>query len=325
MKKIALVTGITGQCGSYLAELLLNKDYEVHGLVRRASTFNTDRINHIYQDPHNQDVRLHLHYGDLTDGQQMSDLVYQLKPDIIFNCAAQSHVRVSFDTPCYTFSVTGGGIIPILEAVKLGKLRTRIVQFSSSEMFGSSPAPQNENTLFQPRSPYAVAKLAAYWLVKNYREAYDMFAANVIMFNTESPRRGETFVTRKVTKAVARVKAGMQKYLYLGNLDAKRDWSYVPDNMEAVFRISQHSCPDDFVIGTGEMHSVREFVEEAFSYANLDWKEYVRIDERYFRPTEVDELCADATKAKNDLKWYPKTKFKDLVHIMVDADMEAVK
>ncbi len=322
MKK-ALITGITGQDGSYLAELLLSKGYEVHGLIRRASTFNTKRIDHLYRDPHNGvKVLLFLHYGDLANTGNLIDLIYEIKPDEIYHLAAQSHVRVSFDLPEYTGDITGLGTIRILEAVRKSGLNTRFYQASSSEMYGSAPPPQNENTPFQPRSPYAAAKLYSYWITRNYRRGYKIFACNGILFNHESPRRGETFVTRKVTRAVAAIVAGKQDTLYLGNLDAKRDWGYSPDYVAAMWKMLQHGSPGDFVIGTGEAHSVRELLDEAFGYVNLDWKDYVKIDPRYYRPTEVDYLLADASLAKSELNWEPRIFFKDLVRIMVDADME---
>ncbi|MFN2177483.1 MAG: GDP-mannose 4,6-dehydratase [Anaerolineales bacterium] len=322
MKK-ALVTGITGQDGSYLAELLLSKGYEVHGLIRRASTFNTKRIDHLYHDPHNgEKVLLFLHYGDLANTGNLVDLIYEIKPDEIYHLAAQSHVRVSFDLPEYTGDITGLGTIRILEAVRKSRLDTRFYQASSSEMYGNAPPPQNENTPFQPRSPYAAAKLYSYWVTRNYRRGYKMFACNGILFNHESPRRGETFVTRKITRAVASILAGKQDTLYLGNLDAKRDWGYAPDYVAAMWKMLQHNTPSDYVIGTGESHSIREFLDEAFGYVNLDWNDYVKIDPRYYRPTEVDYLLADFSLARKELNWEPRIYFKDLVRIMVDADME---
>lgn len=322
MKK-ALITGITGQDGSYLAELLLSKGYEVHGLIRRASTFNTKRIDHIYRDPHNgEEVNLYLHYGDLANTGNLTDIIYDVKPDEVYHLAAQSHVRVSFDLPVYTGDITGLGTIRVLEAIHKSGLSSRFYQASSSEMFGSARPPQKETTPFEPRSPYAAAKVYAYWLVKNYREGYGMFGCNGILFNHESPRRGETFVTRKITRAVASIKAGKQSTLYLGNLEAKRDWGYAPDYIAAMWKMLQQDEPGDYVIGTGEAHTVREFLDEAFGYVDLDWKEYVRIDPRYFRPTEVDFLLADPMLAKEELDWQPRVFFKDLVRIMVDADME---
>ncbi len=323
MAKKALITGITGQDGSYLAELLLSKGYKVHGLIRRASTFNTDRIDHIYQDPHDPNARLFLHYGDLANDEQLTNLIYNLKPDEIYHLGAQSHVRVSFDTPEYTGDVTGLGTTRILEAIRRSGIKTRFYQASSSEMFGAAPPPQNENTPFMPRSPYACAKVYAYWMTANYREGYKMFACNGILFNHESPRRGETFVTRKITRAIAHILTGKQDKLYLGNLQAKRDWGYAPEYVEAMWQMLQQDQPDDYVLGTGEAHSVQEFLEEAFAYVNLDWQKYVEIDPRYFRPTEVEFLLADPAKAQKKLGWDPKVTFKELVRIMVDADMEA--
>jgi len=321
--KKALITGITGQDGSYLAELLVHKGYEVHGIIRRASTFNTRRIDHIYRDPHNSaKVNMHLHYGDIAVGETLDQLVENIKPDEIYNLAAQSHVRVSFDMPEYTGDVTGLGTTRILEAVRKNSDHTRFYQASTSEMFGGLNSPQNEKTPFIPKSPYAAAKLYAYWITRNYREAYGIYACNGILFNHESPRRGETFVTRKITRAVASIIAGKQKHLYLGNLDAKRDWGYAPEYIEAMWLMMHHKEAEDFVIGTGEAHTVKEFLEAAFGYVNLDYNDYVRIDPRYFRPTEVDLLLSDPSKAKKDLKWTPKVRFADLVHIMMDADLE---
>lgn len=321
--KTALITGITGQDGSYLAELLLSQDYEVHGLIRRASTFNTRRIDHIYHDPNNgEDVRLKLHYGDVSSSGSLLDAIYNVRPDEIYHLAAQSHVRVSFDLPEYTGDVTGLGTIRILEAIRKAGINSRFYQASSSEMFGSAPPPQNEETPLQPQSPYAAAKVYSYWVTRNYREGYKMFACNGILFNHESPRRGETFVTRKITRAIAAILSGTQKYLYLGNLDAKRDWGYAPDYVAAMWKIMQHHTPGDFVIGTGESHSVREFLDESFGYVGLDWQQYVRISPRYFRPTEVDFLLADPSKAKREIGWEPRIYFKGLVRIMVDADLE---
>ena len=322
MKK-ALITGITGQDGSYLAELLLSKEYEVHGLIRRASTFNTQRIEHLYRDPHNgEQVRLHLHYGDLANAGNLVDLIYNICPDEVYHLAAQSHVRVSFDLPEYTGDITGLGAIRILEAIRKSGLQARFYQASSSEMFGSANPPQSEDTPFQPQSPYAAAKVYAFWVTKNYRQGYGLFACNGILFNHESPRRGETFVTRKITRALASIVAGKQKKLYLGNLEAKRDWGYAPDYIAAMWKMLQHDQPDDFAIGTGEAHSVREFLDESFGYAGLDWHDYVEIDARYFRPTEVDYLMADPAKARTVLGWEPRVYFRDLVRIMVDADLE---
>jgi GDPmannose 4,6-dehydratase len=382
--KRALVTGITGQDGSYLAELLLKKGYEVHGIIRRASTFNTDRIDHIYQDPHLPGARLYLHYGDLSVSGQMNDLIYNIQPDEIYHLGAQSHVRVSFDMPEYTGDVTAIGTVRLLEAIRKTGVKTKFYQASSSEMYGSAPAPQNEETPFQPRSPYAAAKLYAYWLARNYREGYNFFACNGILFNHESPRRGATFVTRKITRAVARIRFGLQDKLYLGNLEAKRDWGYAPEFVEAMWLMLQHEMPDDFVIGTGESHTVRDFCELAFGEAGieLEWRstgteevgliksisqdipcfraavkpdlsgevlmetnasllrpssqtvtmlhpntgdQVVAIDPRYFRPTEVESLRADASKAKEKLGWEPKVTFKQLVRIMVAADIKALQ
>src|SRR3954449_11626149 len=288
--KTALITGITGQDGSYLAELLIDKGYEVHGIVRRSSSFNTDRIDHLYQDPHEQGVRLFTHYGDLTDAVSLTHLLYRLQPQEIYHLGAQSHVRVSFDIPEYTFDVTGGGTLRLLEAMREAGVNARLYQASSSEMFGAAPAPQSETTPFHPRSPYAVAKVAAYWAVVNYREAYGMFASNGILFNHESPRRGETFVTRKVTRAIARIKHRLQDKLYLGNLDAKRDWGYAPDYVDAMWRMLQADEPDDYVVATGEMHTIREFLDEAAEHLGMDWEKHVEIDPRYYRPAEVDAL-----------------------------------
>jgi len=320
--KRALITGITGQDGSYLAELLLEKGYEVHGIIRRASTFNTGRIDHLYQDPHINGVKLFLHYGDLADSVQLSRLLYKLQPDEIYHLGAQSHVRVSFDIPEYTGDVTALGTIRILEAIREVGAKTRFYQASSSEMFGKvREIPQSEKTPFYPRSPYGCAKVYAFWTTVNYRESYNLFAMNGILFNHESPRRGETFVTRKITRAVARIKAGLQHKLYLGNLDAKRDWGYAKEYVEAMWLMLQQDQPDDYVIATGETHSVREFLQEAFSCADLDWREYVEIDPRYFRPAEVDLLIGDASKAKSKLGWEPKVSFRELARLMVDADM----
>ena len=320
----ALITGITGQDGSYLAELLLTKGYEVHGLIRRASTFNTGRIDHIYHDPHanGEKVNLFLHYGDVTVPETITDIIYNVRPDEIYNLAAQSHVRVSFEMPEYTGEVTGLGTIRLLEAVRKSGIQARFYQASSSEMFGSAKPPQNESTPFEPRSPYAAAKVYAYWITRNYRQGYNIFASNGILFNHESPRRGETFVTRKITRALAAIKAGKQKYLYLGNLDSRRDWGYAPEYVEAMYQILHQESASDFVIGTGEAHSVREFLEEAFGYVGMDWNEFVRIDPRYFRPTEVDYLMADASRAQKELGWRPRVNFRELVRIMVDADLE---
>jgi len=320
----AVVTGITGQDGSYLAELLLAKGYEVHGLIRRASTFNTDRIEHIYQDPHSPGVRLFLHYGDLASGEQLSYLIYNIQPDEVYHLGAQSHVKVSFEMPEYTGDVSALGTTRLLEAIRRSGIRTRFYQASSSEMFGSAPPPQNESTPFQPCSPYAAAKLYAHWLTRSYREGYGLFACNGILFNHESERRGETFVTRKITRAVALILAGQQNKLYLGNLEAKRDWGYAPEYVEAMWLMLQQDEPEDYVVGTGESHSVKEFVQLAFSYANLDWRRYVEIDPRYLRPSEVDFLRSDAAKAKQKLRWEPHISFQELVQIMVDWDLKAV-
>ena len=321
MKK-ALITGITGQDGSYLAEFLLEKGYKVHGLIRRSSTFNTERIDHIYADPHDLKAKLFLHYGDITDSGQLTNLIYNIQPDEIYHLAAQSHVRVSFDMPEFTGDVTGIGTTRLLESIRRSGIKTRFYQASSSEMFGDAPPPQNEETPFRPRSPYGAAKVYAYWMVRNCREGYGMFTVNGILFNHESPRRGETFVTRKITRALARIKIGLQDKLYLGNLEAKRDWGYAGDYVEAMWLMLQQDVPDDYVIATGETHSVREFLEEAFKYAGLDWKKYMEIDKRYFRPLEVEFLQGDASKARKKLKWEPKVKFKELVKIMVDADIK---
>jgi GDPmannose 4,6-dehydratase len=323
MKK-AIITGITGQDGSYLAELLLSQGYEVHGLIRRASTFNTRRIDHLYKDPHGngEEVRLFLHYGDVASSGSLIQLVYDIRPDEIYHLAAQSHVRVSFDMPEYTGDVTGLGTTRILEAIRKSGINTRFYQASSSEMFGAAPPPQNESTPFEPQSPYAAAKVYAYWLARNYRQGYGMFVTNGILFNHESPRRGETFVTRKITRALAHIRAGKQQYLYLGNLDAKRDWGYAPDYVAAMWKMLQCDHADDFVVATGEAHSIREFLDEAFGYVDMDWKEYVRIDPRYFRPNEVDFLLGDSAKARRELNWEPRVFFKDLVRVMVDADLE---
>lgn len=320
MKK-ALITGITGQDGSYLAELLLSKGYEVHGIIRRSSTFNTARIDNIYIDPHREDAKLYLHYGDLSDSGQISNIVYNIKPDEIYHLGAQSHVRVSFDVPEYTGDITALGTIRILEAIRRSGNGVRFYQASSSEMFGEARPPQNESTPFMPRSPYACAKVYSYWLTKNYRDAYNIFACNGILFNHESPRRGETFVTRKITRGIASILSSKDQYLYLGNLSAKRDWGFSPEYVEFMWKMLQNDSPEDFVIGTGEAHSVKEFLEVAFSYVGLDLQDRVRIDKRYFRPTEVESLLADSKKARRNMKWEPKVTFEDLVKIMVDADM----
>lgn len=324
MKK-ALITGITGQDGSYLAEFLLKKGYEVHGLYRRSSSFNTARLAGIWQDPHEPNPRLLGRYGDLTDGVSLVKILYDLQPDEVYNLGAQSHVRVSFDIPEYTADVTALGTIRILEAIREAGVRTRFYQASSSEMYGKVvEVPQRETTPFYPRSPYAVSKVFSYWATVNYRESYNLFACNGILFNHESPRRGETFVTRKITRAIAYIKAGLQKKLYLGNLSAKRDWGYAKEYVEAMWLMLQQEKPDDFVIATGETHSVQEFCEEAFGCVGLDWRQYVEIDERYFRPAEVDLLIGDPSKAKRVLGWEPKVKFKELVRLMVEADMQTL-
>ncbi|MFQ3587660.1 MAG: GDP-mannose 4,6-dehydratase [Fimbriimonadaceae bacterium] len=320
--KRALITGITGQDGSYLAELLLSKGYEVHGLIRRSSSFNTGRIDPIYEDPHVNGVRLFLHYGDLSDSTSLIKLLYNVDPDEIYNLGAQSHVRVSFDIPEYTGDITGLGTLRLLEAVRELKCKARFYQASSSEMYGLVQAvPQTETTPFYPRSPYAAAKVYSYWITVNYRESYGIHGSNGILFNHESPRRGETFVTRKITRAVARIKAGLQDKLYLGNLDARRDWGYAKEYVEAMWLMLQQDEPDDYVVATGETHSVREFLVEAFGHVGLDWEKYVEIDPKYYRPAEVDLLIGDASKAKRKLGWEPRTTFKELVKLMVDADV----
>ena len=325
MAKRALITGITGQDGSYLAELLLSKGYEVHGLIRRASTFNTTRIDHLYVDPHDPAAKLFLHYGDLSDGSRMVTLISEIQPDEVYHLAAQSHVRVSFDEPEHTADTTGTGTIRLLEAVRMSGVHCRFYQASSSEMFGATPPPQNEETPFYPRSPYGAAKVYSYWITKNYREAYGMFAVNGILFNHESPRRGETFVTRKITRAVAAIAAGKQDLVHLGNLDSVRDWGYAAEYVEGMWRMLQADEPDDFVLATGGSFTVRDFVEAAFSRAGLDWEKHVRFDERYLRPTEVDALVGDASKAKDVLGWVPEVDTAELARIMVDADIEALK
>jgi GDPmannose 4,6-dehydratase len=320
--KKALITGITGQDGSYLAEFLLARGYEVHGVIRRASTFNTGRIDHLYQDPHINGVRLFLHFGDVADSTSLIKLLYRIQPQEIYHLAAQSHVRVSFDIPEYTGDVTGLGTIRILEAIRETGLQAKFYQASSSEMFGKvREVPQRETTPFYPRSPYGAAKAYAYWVTVNYRESYGMFACNGILFNHESPRRGETFVTRKISRAVAHIKAGLQQKLFLGNLDAKRDWGYAKEYVETMWLMLQQDTPDDYVIATGETYSVREFLDEAFSYVGLDWRDYVEIDPWYYRPAEVELLVGDASKAKQKLNWAPKMPFKELVRLMVDADV----
>jgi GDPmannose 4,6-dehydratase len=321
--KKALITGITGQDGSYLAELLLEKGYEVHGVVRRSSSFNTQRIDHIYVDPHTAGARLFNHYGDLNDASSLNLLLKQIRPDEIYNLGAQSHVRVSFDVPEYTGEVTGLGAIRLLEAIRGLDLKgTRVYQASSSEMFGASPPPQNEKTPFHPRSPYGVAKLYAYWMGVNYREAYGLYVVNGILFNHEGPRRGETFVTRKVTRAASRIKLGLQEKLYLGNLDARRDWGYAQDFVEAMWLMLQQPKPDDYVVATGESHTVRELCEAAFGHVGLDYRKHVDVDPRYYRPTEVDDLRGDASKARQALGWKPRTTFHELVRLMMEEDLK---
>jgi GDPmannose 4,6-dehydratase len=321
-QKTALITGITGQDGSYLAEFLLSKRYEVHGLIRRASSFNTQRIDHIYVDPHSPVARLFLHYGDLTDSGHLTNLIYNISPDEIYHLGAQSHVKISFDMPEYTGDTTALGTTKILEAVKRSGVKCKFYQASSSEMYGSSPPPQSETTPFRPRSPYAAAKAYAFWMTVNYREAYGIYACNGILFNHESPRRGETFLTRKITRAIANILAERQSHVYLGNLEPRRDWGFTPEYVECMWLMLQNGKPEDFVIGTGETHSVGEFVEEAFNYMGLDWRKYVKIDKSYFRPTEVEVLIADTSKARKKLRWQPKVNFKELVRIMTDSDMK---
>ena len=324
--KKALITGITGQDVSYLAEFLLKKGYAVYGIIRRSSSFNTQRIDHLYQDPHEKNRKLNLVFGDLNDASSLNRLIKTIRPDEIYNLGAQSHVKVSFEVPEYTAEVTGLGAIRLLEAIRDTGVKTKFYQASSSEMYGKAlDVPQSEKTPFYPRSPYGAAKIYAYWMTVNYREAYNMFACNGILFNHESPRRGETFVTRKITMALARIKHGLQAKLYLGNLDAKRDWGFAGDYVEAMWLMLQQTKPDDYVIATGENHSVREFLQEAFGYAKLDWRKYVAIDKRYLRPTEVDFLLGDSSKARRVLKWTPKVNFKQLVRMMVDSDMQAVR
>jgi GDPmannose 4,6-dehydratase len=322
----ALITGITGQDGSYLAEFLLERGYEVHGIIRRASTFNTGRLEHLYQDPHERGARLLLHYGDITDSTNLLKLLREIQPDEVYHLAAQSHVRVSFDLPEYTGNVTALGTMRMLEAIRQTGLPTKFYQAGSSEMFGlAQEVPQRETTPFHPRSPYGVAKVYAHWATVSYRESYGLFACNGILFNHESPRRGETFVTRKITRALARIEAGFQQKLYLGNLEAKRDWGYAKEYVEAMWLMLQQPRPDDYVIATGEQHSVQEFLEEAFSYAGIDWQPSIEIDPRYFRPAEVENLLGDATKAWNTLGWKPRTTFRELVRLMVDADRELLQ
>lgn len=328
-RKKALITGVTGQDGSYLAELLLEKNYEVHGIIRRTSTFNTDRIDHLYIDPHRENARLFLHYGDLTDGTTLRRIIEEVQPDEVYNLGAQSHVRVSFDVPEYTVDAVAMGALRLLEAIRDYQQRTgndiRFYQAGSSEMFGKVQAvPQNETTPFYPRSPYACAKVYAHWQTINYRESYDLFACNGILFNHESPRRGETFVTRKVTRALARIVAGQQKKLYMGNLDAKRDWGYAKDYVVAMWLMLQQDKPDDYVIATGETHSVKEFLEVAFQYVNLNWEDYVAFDSRYLRPAEVELLIGDPTHAQKQLQWKPSVSFEQLVKLMVNSDMQAI-
>src|SRR2546421_6209616 len=326
MAKKALITGITGQDGSYLAELLLSKGYEVHGIIRRASTFNTGRLEHIYSDPHLSKTSLRLHYGDLSDASSLARLIGKIAPEEIYNLAAQCHVRVSFDGPEYTTDITGTGAVRLLEAIRETGINPRFYQASSSEMYGKvQEVPQTETTPFYPRSPYGCAKVYAYWITVNYRESYDLHASNGILFNHESPRRGETFFTRKITRAVAHILAGLQEKLYLGNLDAKRDWGYAKEYVEAMRLILQQEQPDDYVIATNETHSLREFLELAFAHVGLDWRKYVEIDKKYYRPAEVDLLIGDYSKAKKQLGWAPKTKFADLVKLMVDADVKLLK
>jgi GDPmannose 4,6-dehydratase len=318
----ALITGVTGQDGSYLAELLLAKGYEVHGLIRRASSFNTHRLDAIYRDPHESGVRFFMHYADLSDSGSLVNLIRRLEPDEIYHLGAQSHVKVSFEIPEYTADATGMGTVRILEAIRASGVEARFYQASSSEMFGAAPPPQNETTPFHPRSPYGVSKVFSYWMTVNYREAYGAFASNGILANHESPRRGETFVSRKITRAVARIQAGIQDKLYLGNLDARRDWGYAPEYVEAMWMMLQHDEPDDFVIATGEAHTVREFAQLAFGRVGLDWEQFVEVDPRYYRPAEVDYLKLDSAKARRVLGWEPRTPFAELVALMVDADVE---
>jgi GDPmannose 4,6-dehydratase len=326
MAKKALITGITGQDGSYLSEFLLEKDYEVHGIIRRSSSFNTERIDHLYRDPHDPGAKLYLHYGDLSDGTRLREILTQVEPDEVYNLGAQSHVRVSFDQPVYTAQVDAIGTVRLLEAIHDTGLAVRFYQASSSEMYGRvRETPQTEETPFYPRSPYACAKVYSFWQTLNYRESYRMFCCNGILFNHESPRRGETFVTRKITRAATRIREGLQKKLYLGNLDAKRDWGFARDYVEAMWMMLQQDSPDDFVIATGKMHSVREFLELAFDRVKLNWKQYVDCDQRYCRPAEVDMLCGDASKAKRILGWQPKVGFEELVTIMIEADAELAR
>jgi GDPmannose 4,6-dehydratase len=323
--KRALITGVTGQDGSYLVEQLLARGYEVHGLIRRSSSFNTGRLDHLYRDPHEEHVRLFLHHADLSDASRLVRLVYELDPHEVYHLGAQSHVRVSFDVPEYTCDVTGMGTVRLLEAIRDAGVRPRFYQASSSEIFGAAPPPQSETTRFHPRSPYGVAKAMSYWIAVNYRESYGMFISNGILFNHESERRGETFVTRKITRALARIRAGMQDKLYLGNLDAARDWGYAPEYTEAMWQILQHDEPEDFVIATGEMHTVREFLDVCASHLDLDWNEFVEIDERYYRPAEADSLCGDASKARSVLGWEPKVRFADLARLMIEGDVKLLE
>jgi GDPmannose 4,6-dehydratase len=321
MPRKALISGITGQDGSYLAELLLSKGYEVHGLIRRSSSFSTGRIDHLYVDPHEHETRLFLHYADLTDSSSLFSHLHQVRPDEVYNLGAQSHVKVSFEMPEFTADSVGMGTLRLLEAVRTADWPIRYYQAGSSEMYGSSSPPQNESTPFHPRSPYAIAKVFAHWMTVQYRDAYGLHASNGILFNHESPRRGGTFVTRKVTRGIAAILSGTEQHLYMGNLDARRDWGYAPEFVEAMWLMLQQEQPDDYVVATGEMHSVREFLEVAFGLVGLDWEKYVRIDEAYFRPTEVDELCGDASKAARILGWRPSTRFNELVRLMLEADL----
>jgi GDPmannose 4,6-dehydratase len=325
MPKKALVTGITGQDGSYLAELLLHKGYEVHGIIRRSSSFNTGRIDHLYRDPHDKAAKLFLHYGDLTDGSSLRHVLSMVRPDEVYNLASQSHVRLSFDQPVYTVESGAVGTLKLLEAIRDTDIPARFYQASSSEMFGSSPPPQNESTPFRPRSPYACAKLYSHWQTVNYREAYGLFACCGVLFNHESPRRGETFVTRKITRAATRIKEGLQDKVYLGNLEARRDWGYAGDYVEAMWLMLQQDQAEDYVIATGEAHTVREFAEEVFGLLGLDWRQYVAVDPRYFRPTEVEALLGDAAKAGQRLGWQPQVRFKDLARLMTEHDWQLAK
>ncbi len=322
--KIALVTGITGQDGSYLVEYLISKGYEVHGIVRKASSFNTQRIDHIYIDPHSSDAKFFFYNADLLSSEYLSDLIYNLKPDEVYNLGAQSHVRTSFDIPEYTANVNSLGTVRLLQTISKGSSDTKFYQASTSELFGNTPPPQNENSRFDPQSPYAISKLYSYYIVRNYRESHNLFCTNGILFNHESPRRGETFVTRKVTMAIAQILLGKQKFIYMGNLDSKRDWGFAPEYVEFMWKMLQEESPEDYVIGTDQLHSVREFLDASFSYVGLNWENYVKIDPSYMRPTEVNELCADSSKAKKYMGWKPKIKFSELIKIMVDADMRKV-